>query len=168
MYHFVESTKATPKNIREISFCIWHISLSPFAPENLVSRDGYGHPVSRQPAYSPYSGWTWCLLTGFLPISAAASIHLFKPPYAIGSVLSLSGHAIAYRWCSLPRVRRHKANGSQRSSSNGGCRLGRSHHGPIYVRLSFTTPTIGMKWACYKYRRQHVGRQKTFQCNRKC
>ena len=26
---------------------------------------------------------------------------VFKPPYAIGSVPSLSGHAIAYRWCSL-------------------------------------------------------------------
>ena len=32
---------------------------------------------------------------GFLPISAAASIYLFKPPYDIGSVPSLSGHAIA-------------------------------------------------------------------------
>ena len=30
-----------------------------------------------------------------------------KPPYAIGSVPSLSGHAVAYRWRSLPRVRRH-------------------------------------------------------------
>ena len=28
------------------------------------------------------------LLTGFLPISAAASIYLFIPPYVIGSVLS--------------------------------------------------------------------------------
>ena len=27
-----------------------------------------------------------------------------KPPYAIGSVPSLSGHAVAYRWRSLPRV----------------------------------------------------------------
>ena len=26
---------------------------------------------------SPYSRWVWCLLTGFLPSSAAASIHLF-------------------------------------------------------------------------------------------
>ena len=26
-----------------------------------------------------------------------------KPPYAIGSVPSLSGHAVAYRWRSLPR-----------------------------------------------------------------
>ena len=27
------------------------ISLSPFAPENLVSRDGFGSPVPRQPAH---------------------------------------------------------------------------------------------------------------------
>ena len=33
-----------------------------------------------------------------------------KPLYAIGSVSSLSGHAIAYRWRSLPRVRRHRAS----------------------------------------------------------
>ena len=39
-----------------------------------------------------------------------------KPPYAIGSVPSLSGHATAYRWRSLPRVRRHRASKSQGSS----------------------------------------------------
>ena len=39
-----------------------------------------------------------------------------KPPNAIGSVSSLSGHAIAYRWRSLPRVRRHRASKSQGSS----------------------------------------------------
>ena len=39
-----------------------------------------------------------------------------KPPYAIGSVPSLSGHAIAYRWRSLPRVRRHWASKPQGSS----------------------------------------------------
>ena len=39
-----------------------------------------------------------------------------KPPYAIGSVLSLSCHAIAYRWRSLPRVRRHRASKPQGSS----------------------------------------------------
>ena len=39
-----------------------------------------------------------------------------KPPYAIGSVPSLSGHAIVYRWRSLPRVRRHRASKHQGSS----------------------------------------------------
>ena len=54
------------------------------------------------------------LTYGFLPSSAAASI--MKPPYAIGSVPSLSGHAIAYRWRSLPRVCRHRASKPQGSS----------------------------------------------------
>ena len=39
-----------------------------------------------------------------------------KPPYAIGSVPSLSGHANAYRWRSLPRARRHRASKPQGSS----------------------------------------------------
>ena len=39
-----------------------------------------------------------------------------KPPYAIGSVPSLSGYTIAYRWRSLPRVRRHRASKPQGSS----------------------------------------------------
>ena len=40
-----------------------------------------------------------------------------KPPYAIGSVPSLTGHAIAYRWRSLPRVHRHRASKPQQGSS---------------------------------------------------
>ena len=56
------------------------------------------------------------LTYGILPSSAAASIYFFKPPYAIGSVPSLSGHALAYRWRSLPRVRRHRASKPQGSS----------------------------------------------------
>ena len=42
---------------------------------------------------------------------------VFKPPYAIiGSVPSLSGHAVAYRWRSLPSVHRHRASKPQGSS----------------------------------------------------
>ena len=43
------------------------------------------------------------------------------PPTAMRSVPSLSGHAIAYRWRSLPRVRRQWASSPQASSSNGCC-----------------------------------------------
>ena len=39
-----------------------------------------------------------------------------KPPYAIGSVPSLSGHATAYRWRLLRRVRQHRASKPQGSS----------------------------------------------------
>ena len=50
------------------------ISLYSFALENLVSRDGFCSPVPCQPAHSPYiqAKFGACLLTGFLPISAAA------------------------------------------------------------------------------------------------
>ena len=44
------------------------------------------------------------------------SFAYLKPPYAIGSVPSLSSHAIAYRWRSLPTVRRHRASKPQGSS----------------------------------------------------
>ena len=86
-----------------------------FAPENLVSRDGFGSPVPGQPAHL-HTQLIWYLLTRFLPSSTVASICLFKPSYAIGSVPSLSGHAIAYRWRSLRRARRHKASKSQGGS----------------------------------------------------
>ena len=46
-----------------------NIPLSPYAPENLVLRDGFSRPVPPQPAHSPYSGLISCLLTGFLQIS---------------------------------------------------------------------------------------------------
>ena len=81
---------------REIS-----ISLYAFAPENLGRETG-----------SAVSSRASLLLSS----SAVASIYLFKPPYDIGSVPSLSGHAIAYRWRSLPRVRRHRASKPQGSS----------------------------------------------------
>ena len=38
-----------------------------------------------------------------------------KLPYDVGSVPSLSGHAIAYRWRSLPRVCRHRTSKPQGS-----------------------------------------------------
>ena len=91
-----------------------NISLSPCVPENLVSRDGFSRPVLRQPAH--------------LHTQAASSAYLrdssrvprrrpfMKPPYTIGSVPGLSGHAIACQWRSLPRVRRHRARKPQRSS----------------------------------------------------
>ena len=68
-------------------------SLSPFAPKNLVSRDGFGRPVPRQPAHSPHSGLVWDLLTRFLPISAAASICLYRQPPS-GQSRVLSGHPL--------------------------------------------------------------------------
>ena len=55
------------------------------------------------------------VLTYGIPPEFRGGVHM-KPPYAIGSVPSISGHAIAYRWRSLPRVRRHRASKPQGSS----------------------------------------------------
>ena len=54
-----------------------NIFLSAFAPDNFVSRDGFGNPVLRQPAHLHTQAESGAYLTGFLPSSAAASIYLF-------------------------------------------------------------------------------------------
>ena len=91
-----------------------NIPLSPCVPENLVSRDGFSRPVPRQPArlYTQAESGTYLRYSSRVPQRRP----FMKPPYAIGSVPSLSGHAIAYRWRSLPRVRRHRTSKPQGSS----------------------------------------------------
>ena len=94
-----------------------NIPLSPYVPENLVSRDGFSRPVPRQPVYSPYTQAEYgAYLRDSSRVPRRRPFIYIKPPYAIGSVPSLSGHAIAYRWRSLPRVRRHMASKPQGSS----------------------------------------------------
>ena len=83
-------------------------SLSAFAPENLVSRDGFGSPVPRQPAHLYNQDESGAYLRDSSRVSRRRPYIYVKPPNAIGSVPSLWGHAIAYRWSSLPRVRRHR------------------------------------------------------------
>ena len=94
-----------------------NIALSPCEPENLVSRDGFEAVPSRVSLLilhiqAESGAYLW-------DSSRVPRRHPFiyiKPPYAIGSVPSLSGHTIAYRWRSLPRVRRHRASTPQGSS----------------------------------------------------
>ena len=92
-----------------------NITLSPCVPENLVSRDGFSRPVPRQPAHLHTQAESGAYL---LRDSSRVPRRrpFMKPPYVIGSGPSLSGHAIAYRWRSLPRVRRHRVNKPQGSS----------------------------------------------------
>ena len=90
-----------------------NIPLSAFVPENLVSRDGFSNLVPRQPAHLHTQAESGAYSRDS---SRVPQRRYFKPSYAIGSVLSLSGHAIAYRWRSLPRVRRHRASEPQVSS----------------------------------------------------
>ena len=56
------------------------------------------------------------VLTGVSRVPRRRPFVYLKPPYAIGSVSSLSGHAIAYQWRSLPTVSRHRASKPQGSS----------------------------------------------------
>ena len=83
-------------------------------PENLVSRDEFSRPVPRQPAHLHTQAESGAYLRDSSRFPRRRPF--MKPPYAIGSVPSLSGHANAYRWRSLPRVRRHRARKPQGSS----------------------------------------------------
>ena len=92
-----------------------HIPLSPYVPENLISWDGFSRPVPRQPAHIH----TQAESGDYLYVRDSSRVPrrrtFVKAPYAIEPVPSLSGHAIAYRWRSLPRVRRHRASKPQGS-----------------------------------------------------
>ena len=88
--------------------------LSPCVPENLVSRDGFSRPVPPQPAHLHTQAESGAYFRDSSRVPRRCPF--MKPPYTIGSVPSLSGHAIAYRWRSLPRVRRHRASKPQGSS----------------------------------------------------
>ena len=87
-----------------------NISLSPFAPENLASPGGFGSPVPRQPAHLHTQAESGAHSRDSSRAPRRRPFIYFKPPYAIGSGPRLSGRAFAYRWRSLPRVRRHKAS----------------------------------------------------------
>ena len=91
-----------------------NVPLSPCVPENLVSRDGFSRPISCQPAHLHTQTESGAYLRDSSRVPRRRPF--MKPTYAIVSVPSLSGHAIAYRWRSLPRVRRHRASKPQGSS----------------------------------------------------
>ena len=73
-----------------------NISLSAFVPENLISRDGFGSPVQRQPAHLHTQAGSGAYLRNSSRVPGRRPFIYFKPPYAIGPVPSLSGHAFAY------------------------------------------------------------------------
>ena len=94
-----------------------NISLSAFAPENLVSRDGFVSPVPRQPAHLHTQAESGAYIRDCSRFPQRRPLLYSKLPYANRvSPEFISGHAIAYRWRSLPRVRRHRASKPQGSS----------------------------------------------------
>ena len=90
-----------------------NIPQSPCVPENLVSRDGFSRPVPRQPAHLHTQAESGAYLRDSSRVPRRRPF--MKPPYAIGSVPSLWGRAIAYRCRSLPRVHPHRASKPQGS-----------------------------------------------------
>ena len=64
-----------------------YIFLSPFAPENLVSRDGFGSPVSRQPVYIHIQAESGAYTYGIPPNFRGG--YLFKPPYSTGPLVRM-------------------------------------------------------------------------------
>ena len=108
---------------------------------------------------SPYSGWIWCLLRRLrdsFRFSQRRSFIYFRPPYPIGSVPSF------YRVTQLRTddVRCRDSAGTRSPPVvlkvvPNECSLGRSPWSNWYAPL-FHTPAIGMKWACWKYRRYHA------------
>ena len=93
--------------------------LSSFAPEDLVWRGRFSCPLRRQPVYSPHLRLMPVLIRGhFSPSRFPRRRHLSRQT-AIGSAPSLTGHAAAYRWRSLPRIRRHGVSCPKGGSSDG-------------------------------------------------
>ena len=66
------------------------ISLSAFAPENLVSRDGFGSPIPRQPAHLHTQAESGAYLRDSFRVPRRRPIIYLIPPYA-------SGHSRVYR-----------------------------------------------------------------------
>ena len=61
--------------------------LSPFAPENLVSRDGFGRPILCHPPYSPYSVRLNLVLIHAIPPDFRDGVH--PDAYTVTRVVSL-------------------------------------------------------------------------------
>ena len=110
---------------------------------NKFGRTGRVRP-SRPVSACPFSTLRLNPLTRGIPLDFRGGVHLLIPPYTIGSVPSLSGHAIAYRW-------RH----CRESAGTGPVNLKAvpvagaafpGHHGPNDLRLYFPKPIIGMKY----------------------
>ena len=97
-------------------------------------------PASACP--SQYSGWVWCLLTGFLPSSAAAFVHLFFNRH------TRSGQSRVYRVTQLLHTdgvhcRESAGTGSVNLKVvpvTGAALAG--HRGPTNMRLSFPHPLL--------------------------
>ena len=134
--------------------CTWsaeqgkmNIFLSVFAPESLVSRDGFSSPVPRQPAHLHTQAESGADLrdSSRFPrrrpfIYVKTDIRHRVSPDFIGSLTQLRTDGVHCRESAGTGRVNLKAVPNE-------CCLGRSPWTNYYSPL-FPTPTIGMKWAC--------------------
>ena len=131
------------------------ISLSPFAPENLVSVRP-SRPASAcsfsppRPNLVPTHGLLFPIFRG--------GVHSFIASTAIGSISGLSGHENAKRWRSPLRVRRHGASSPQDSSSNGCCPFRCSNPMDNWIFASDVTATNMLRKRTMPLPTEHVPR----------
>ena len=111
-----------------------NIPLSAFVPENLVSQDGFGSPVPRQPAHLHTQAEL--VLTYGIPPEFRGGVHLF-----IYNRHTPSGQSRVYRVTQLRTDGVHCRESAGTGPVNlkvvpNECSLG-GYHGPINIRLSF-------------------------------
>ena len=121
----------------------------PFAPENLVSRDGFGNLVPRQPAHLHTQAESGAYLRDSSRFPQRCSSLYFN-------CHTPSGQFRVYRITQLRTDGVHCRESAGTKQANlrvvpNGCCLGRSPW-TIWYEPLFLTPTIGMKRACWKYR----------------
>ena len=122
-----------------------NVFLSPFAPENLVSRDGFGSPVPRQPAHLHAQAESGA----YLRYSSRVP---WRRPYIYLNHHTPSGQSRVYRVTQLRTDGVHCRESTGTGPVNlkvvpNGCCLGRSPWTNWYAPL-FPTSAMGMKWAC--------------------
>ena len=131
----------------------FNVSLSPFAPEDVDSRDRFGRRVPRQYAHSPHP----VVLPSSLLFSAAASIIHTANRHRVSPEFIGYYNAIVFRWRLPPRVHRHRASSLQGSSINGLC-LFRCPHGPINICSPLFSHIRHYYWyIMYVWRRSTIG-----------
>ena len=117
-----------------------NISLSAFAPENLVSRDGFSRPVPRQPAHLHTQAESGAYLRDSSRVPRRRPFIYLKPTYAMGSAPSLSGHVIAYPMAFTADSPPEQGQSISRYFRTSAALAG--HHGPSNMRLSFPRPLL--------------------------
>ena len=114
--------------------------LSAFAPENLVTRDGSGSPVPRQPAHLHTQAESGAYLRDSSRVPR-------RRPFINFNRHTPSGQSRVYRVTQVPTDGVHCQEPAGTGSVNlkvvpNECCLGRSPYGPINMRLSFPHPLL--------------------------